>query len=78
MNCYPPKSLKYITKSINGNVDYKNNVTVKDENGNIVKSNKKNVRIYGGSRKKLKRIIETDEKIKEILAKIQEVRDNKW
>lgn len=50
-----------ITKSLNGNVDYK----------------KKKV-IYGGSRKKIRKIIEDDIKIKEILQKIRDCRDNKW
>lgn len=56
-----------ITKSINGNVDYKN----RDKNG-------KNKKSYGGSKRKLKKIIEEDEKIKAILARIQEIRDEKW
>jgi|SRR5271157_2740384 len=50
-----------ITKSLNGNVDYKNNR-----------------RSYGGSKKKLIKIIEADEKIKEIFQKIQELRDKRW
>ncbi len=50
-----------ITKSLNGNVDYKNGK-----------------RVYGGSRKKINKIIEGDEKIKDILKKISEVRENKW
>jgi len=50
-----------ITKSLNGNVDYKNGKT-----------------IYGGTKKKLKKIMETDNKIKDILLKIQLVRDEKW
>lgn len=50
-----------ITKSINGNVDYKNS--------------KKS---YGGSKRKLIKIIENDPKIKEILLKIQELRDTRW
>jgi predicted DNA-binding protein YlxM (UPF0122 family) len=50
-----------ITKSLNGNVDYKNGKT-----------------IYGGTKKKLKKIMETDNKIKEILHQIQLVRDEKW
>ncbi len=48
-----------ITKSLNGNVDYK-----------------KGKRSYGGTRKKIKKIIEGDSKIKEILAKITELKDN--
>jgi len=50
-----------ITKSLNGNVDYKNGK-----------------KIYGGARKKIRKIIENDEKIKEILAKMSEVRETKW
>lgn len=50
-----------ITKSLNGNVDYKNGK-----------------KIYGGARKKIRKIIENDEKIKEILTKMAEVRDEKW
>ena len=50
-----------ITKSLNGNVDYKNGK-----------------KIYGGARKKIKKIIENDEKIKEILAKIVEIRELEW
>jgi DNA-binding CsgD family transcriptional regulator len=50
-----------ITKSLNGNVDYKNGK-----------------KIYGGARKKIRKIIENDTKIKEILQKIAECRDEKW
>ncbi len=50
-----------ITKSLNGNVDYKNGK-----------------KIYGGARKKIKKIVENDEKIKDILKKMQEVRSEKW
>lgn len=50
-----------ITKSLNGNVDYKNGK-----------------RVYGGARKKIRKIIESDEKIKEILQKISEVREEKY
>jgi DNA-binding CsgD family transcriptional regulator len=50
-----------ITKSLNGNVDYKNGK-----------------KIYGGARKKIRKIIENDPKIKEILEKMREVRDEKW
>lgn len=50
-----------ITKSLNGNVDYKNGK-----------------KIYGGARKKIRKIIESDDKIKEILQKMREVRDEKW
>lgn len=50
-----------ITKSLNGNVDYKNGK-----------------KIYGGARKKIRKIIELDEPIKTILKKIQELREEKW
>lgn len=50
-----------ITKSLNGNVDYKNGK-----------------KIYGGARKKIKKIIENDEKIKEILGKMVEIRESEW
>lgn len=50
-----------ITKSLNGNVDYKNGK-----------------KIYGGARKKIRKIIENDDRIKEILGKMAELRDNKW
>jgi len=50
-----------ITKSLNGNVDYKNGK-----------------RVYGGARKKIKKIIENDAKIIEILRKMQAIREEKW
>jgi DNA-binding CsgD family transcriptional regulator len=50
-----------ITKSLNGNVDYKHGK-----------------RVYGGCRKKIRKIIETDEKIKDILKRMQEIRMEKW
>lgn len=50
-----------ITKSLNGNVDYKNGK-----------------KIYGGARKKIRKIIENDERIKEILAEMQACKDEKW
>ncbi len=50
-----------ITKSLNGNVDYKNGK-----------------KVYGGARKKIKKIIENDEKIKEILKKMSDLREEKW
>jgi DNA-binding CsgD family transcriptional regulator len=50
-----------ITKSLNGNVDYKNGK-----------------KIYGGARKKIRKIIESDERIKNILNKIRELREEKW
>ena len=50
-----------ITKSLNGNVDYKK--------GKV---------IYGGSKKKIRKIIEGDEKIREILNKISELRESEY
>lgn len=50
-----------ITKSLNGNVDYK-----------------KGRRIYGGTRKKIRKIIESDDKIKDILKKMSELRESRW
>ena len=50
-----------ITKSLNGNVDYKNGKCV-----------------YGGTKKKIKKIIEMDEAIKDIIQDIQELRDESW
>lgn len=50
-----------ITKSLNGNVDYKNGK-----------------KIYGGARKKIRKIIENDDRIKEILKRISELRDENW
>ena len=50
-----------ITKSLNGNVDYKNGK-----------------RIYGGAKKKIKKIIENDDRIKEILNKMSELREERW
>lgn len=50
-----------ITKSLNGNVDYKNGK-----------------KIYGGAKKKLNKIIQNDIKIKDILRRIQELRDEEY
>lgn len=50
-----------ITKSLNGNVDYKNGG-----------------KIYGGARKKIRKIIESDEKIKEILIKMYDLCEGTW
>lgn len=50
-----------ITKSLNGNVDYKNGK-----------------KIYGGAKKKLNKIIQNDTKIKDILKRIQELRDEEY
>lgn len=50
-----------ITKSLNGNVDYKNSK-----------------RAYGGSLKKMNKIIEQDTKIQEILTRIRELKEEQW
>lgn len=50
-----------ITKSLNGNVDYKNGK-----------------KIYGGARKKIRKIIENDEAIKSILTQMSDLRDEAW
>lgn len=51
-----------ITKSINGNTDYKNKKRIS----------------YGGSAAKLQKIIAKDEKMQEIIKKIFETREAKW
>lgn len=48
-----------ITKSINGNTDYRNGK-----------------RIYGGARKKIKKIIDKDSEIQKILSRIAEIADD--
>lgn len=45
-----------ITKSVNGNCDYRNGK-----------------RVYGGAKKKLRRVSDQDQKIKEIIAQIAEI-----
>lgn len=50
-----------ITKSLNGNVDYKNGK-----------------KIYGGARKKIRKIIELDDTIKGILQEMSDLRDESW
>jgi DNA-binding CsgD family transcriptional regulator len=50
-----------ITKSLNGNVDYKNGK-----------------KVYGGAKKKINKIIQSDEKIMEILRRMVEIREEKW
>jgi predicted transcriptional regulator len=50
-----------ITKSLNGNVDYKNGK-----------------RVYGGTKKKLNKIIQGDEKIMDILRRMADARIEKW
>lgn len=50
-----------ITKSLNGNVDYKNGK-----------------KVYGGAKKKINKIIQNDEKIINILEKINNLRAEKW
>lgn len=53
-----------ITKSINGNVDYSRDNRSKHS--------------YGGIKKKLRRVVETDEKIKNILIEMSDLRDENW
>jgi RNA polymerase sigma factor (sigma-70 family) len=48
----------------------------KSLHGNVDYAN--NGRVYGGSKKKIKKIIEEDERIKEILRKISDLRDENW
>lgn len=48
-----------ITKSINGNCDYRNGK-----------------RIYGGAKKKLRRMVSKDEKIQQILLRISEIQED--
>ncbi len=48
-----------ITKSINGNTDYRNGK-----------------RVYGGARKKIKKIIDKDQEIQRILGRIAEIADD--
>lgn len=50
-----------ITKSLNGNVDYKNGK-----------------KVYGGARKKIRKIIESDDKIKNILDQMMACREERW
>jgi predicted transcriptional regulator len=45
-------------------------------NGNV--DYKKGRRVYGGTRRRLAKIIETDDVIKNILAKMREIRMNQW
>jgi predicted transcriptional regulator len=60
-----------ITKSINGNCDYS------DKGGKGGgKGGKK--RVYGGSTKKLQKIIETDDRIQKILKRMGELLEPKW
>jgi hypothetical protein len=58
--------------SINGNVDYSKS----DENDEDGK--KKKPTVYGGSRKKLKKLLAEDPKIQEILEKMSTIRSEKW
>ena len=45
-------------------------------NGNVDYRNGR--KVYGGVKKKIKKIIENDEKIKDILRRISELRDENW
>lgn len=50
-----------ITKSLNGNVDYKNGK-----------------RVYGGTKRKIEKIIETDPEVQKILARLHEIQEEEW
>jgi DNA-binding CsgD family transcriptional regulator len=54
-----------ITKSLHGNVDYKN-----------IKEKKNNSKSYGGSIQKLQKILEKDEETQKILTKIRDIQDS--
>lgn len=62
-----------ITKSINGNVDYKQ-TNGKDKDNLLNKKAKS----YGGSLKKLRRLLEQDPAVQDILSRIAQVRSEKW
>jgi predicted transcriptional regulator len=66
-----------ITKSFNGNRAYSNKNPKDINQQNTNQQNNKN-KSYGGSRRKLQRIISDDSKIQEILTKMAEVRGEKW
>lgn len=57
-----------ITKSINGNCDYRSTNKKESEDDS-------NKRSYGGSKRKLKKLIAKDEKIKSILAQMAEIHE---
>jgi predicted transcriptional regulator len=57
-----------ITKSLNGNVDY----SKKDRDG------LKDPRIYGGSLRKIKKLVQEDKRIQDILYQINELREETW
>ena len=57
-----------ITKSLHGNVDY----SKRDEN------NKKTKIVYGGSLRRIRKLALEDEKIKQILYKISDLREETW
>jgi predicted transcriptional regulator len=59
-----------ITKSINGNIDYSRRIDNKSVNKNKVS--------YGGIKRKLRRVVESDEKIKRILLEMSDLRDENW
>lgn len=58
-----------ITKSLHGNVDYSKKSS---------KKNTKKSKSYGGTHRKIQKIIEADEKIQEILEKMRELREEIW
>jgi hypothetical protein len=69
-------SPEFITKSLNGNCDYKNKNKDNDKGG--INNNKSKPIVYGGTKKKLRKIMDSDQKILDLLQKIKECRDEKW
>jgi predicted transcriptional regulator len=59
-----------VTKNLFGNLSYLPK--------NISSSDKRKCKSYGGTIKKMKRLVENDQKIQEILAKMNEIRSLKW
>jgi DNA-binding CsgD family transcriptional regulator len=63
-----------ITKSVNGNCDYRNNKAGDSNVASVLKvGNVKTKRSYGGSRKKLRKLCSMDEKIIEITEQIADI-----
>jgi DNA-binding CsgD family transcriptional regulator len=63
--------------SINGNVDYGKKSEKKGKNKSE-KEDKSSPVVYGGSRKKLKKLLQEDPEIQRILQDIMSVREEKW
>lgn len=66
----------YTQMEIAKKLDVNQSSITKSIHGNV--DYKKGRRIYGGSEKKIKKIVETDPKIKEILKELSELREKKW